>query len=247
MNNFYSIFVTYIDEKKMEAPMRNFISLLLVMLIGLQCRAADIYPLSNMPAKTIDGSVRNCGNRDVIMLNSKTDFLDTMFGNGTTNATIAGATAAGLAMATLALSDPYYIQVDGKNYVMIKDKTTNNWSADDFLGIEDTKATLFNGLRSLESDGDRRKITSNELKKAKIRFARVNPDGTVLANDRTKDLDLNRIDYIDMTNLRRVANSEVKGIAGHFNVYLKTNNNTKRMVIGYATLDNKDNLQIIFK
>lgn len=222
--------------------MKKIVSALFIMALGLQANATNIYPLSNLPSQTINGTVERCADRDIIMMNSRMSTYDSIFNTRSAVGAVAGA---GLALALLV--DPYYVQVDGVNYVMIKDKTSNKWTAQDFLGIEDTKETLFNGLKTVESDGDYTKITSNELKKAKIRFARVDKNGTVLANDRTKDLNLNKIDYIDMTTLQKVANSKVKGIAGHFRLFLKTKYNSRRMVIGYATLDNKDDLQISFK
>ena len=222
--------------------MKKIVSTLFIMALGLQANATNIYPLSNLPSQTINGTVERCADRDIIMMNSRMSTYDSIFNTRSAVGAVAGA---GLALALLV--DPYYVQVDGVNYVMIKDKTSNRWTAQDFLGIEDTKETLFNGLKTVESDGDYTKITSNELKKAKIRFARVDKNGTVLANDRTKDLNLNKIDYIDMTTLQKIANSKVKGIAGHFRLFLKTKDNSRRMVIGYATLDNKDDLQISFK
>ncbi|MBR3889125.1 hypothetical protein IKJ53_01285 [bacterium] len=222
--------------------MKKIVSALFIMALGLQANATNIYPLSNLPSQTINGTVERCADRDIIMMNSRMSTYDSIFNTRSAVGAVAGA---GLALALLV--DPYYVQVDGVNYVMIKDKTSNKWTAQDFLGIEDTKETLFNGLKTVESDGDYTKITSNELKKAKIRFARVDKNGTVLANDRTKDLNLNKIDYIDMTTLQKVANSKIKGIAGHFRLFLKTKDNSRRMVIGYATLDNKDDLQISFK
>lgn len=222
--------------------MKKIVSALFIMALGFQANATNIYPLSNLPSQTINGTVERCADRDIIMMNSRMSPYDSIFNTRSAVGAVAGA---GLALALLV--DPYYVQVDGVNYVMIKDKTSNKWTAQDFLGIEDTKETLFNGLKTVESDGDYTKITSNELKKAKIRFARVDKNGTVLANDRTKDLNLNKIDYIDMTTLQKIANSKVKGIAGHFRLFLKTKDNSRRMVIGYATLDNKDDLQISFK
>ena len=222
--------------------MKRIVSALFLLAFGLQANATNIYPLSNLPSQTIDGNIECRGDRDIIMMNSQMSTYDSIFNTRSAVGAVAGT---GLAMALLA--DPYYVQVDGVNYVMIKDKTSSNWTANDFLGIEDTKETLFNGLKSIESDGDYSKITSKELKKANIRFARVDKNGNVLANDRTKDLNLNKIDYIDMTSLKKVANSKVKGIAGHFRLFLKTTDNSRRMIIGYATLDNKDDLQISFK
>lgn len=222
--------------------MKKIVSALFIMALGLQANATNIYPLSNLPSQTINGTVERCADRDIIMMDSRMSTYDSIFNTRSAVGAVAGA---GLALALLV--DPYYVQVDGVNYVMIKDKTSNKWTAQDFLGIEDTKETLFNGLKTVESDGDYTKITSNELKKAKVRFARVDKNGTVLANDRTKDLNINKIDYIDMTTLQKVANSKVKGIAGHFRLFLKTKDNSRRMVIGYATLDNKDDLQISFK
>ena len=64
-------------------------------------------------------------------------------------------------------------------------------------------------------------------------------------NDRTKDFSLNKIDYIDIINLKRTANSESTGIFGHFNVYLKNSKN--RMVVGNVTYDTNEKIQVLFK
>ena len=50
-----------------------------------------------------------------------------------------------------------------------------------------------------------------------------------------------------MLNLRKTANSEATDIFGHFNLYLNTNNGSKKLVIGYVTLDMNKNLEILFK
>ena len=130
---------------------------------------------------------------------------------------------------------------------MVKDKNTQDWSEQDLLGINDPKDNVFLSLKSLESDGNPDKLTGEEIKQAGVRLVLLNNDGTLLVNNRQKDYNLNKIDYIDMKNIKKTANSDQTGIFGHFNVYLKTKSQKPKMVVGYITFDTKNNLEILFK
>lgn len=226
--------------------MKRFVYFLLIMLIGLQCQAVENFTLELPSATQVDGKVKSRGNKDIITLNAEqgSAYLEWLLSDSssTTN-TIA---SNGSFMNWL-LNDPYLVQIDGHKYIMIKDNPSKKWSKNDILGIDDTKETIFKALKGLESDGDRSKITSEELKKANIRFVRIADDGAILVNDRKQDYSLEKISYIDMNRLRRLANSSVTGIFGHFNIHLKTDNNSKRIVIGYVTLHKDNSEKIIFK
>ena len=50
-----------------------------------------------------------------------------------------------------------------------------------------------------------------------------------------------------MLALRRTANSSVTGVFGHFNLYLKTKNKSKKMVVGYVTINTDKSLKMLFK
>lgn len=156
-------------------------------------------------------------------------------------------TVAMLKAAARSMRDPYVITINGVTYVMVKDRKDNNWSADDILGINDPKENRFASLIALNSDRNYGKLTPAELKKANVRFVRMTKDGVLLVKDRNKDFDLNKIDYIDIINLKRTANSKNTGIFGHFTVFLKTDNNKKRAVVGYVTYETKETINVLFK
>lgn len=201
--------------------------------------AIELFPYKSQQAQAIQGTVKTNGCTDIITLPANDEFniIDELF---------RPSTAVALPVIALAL-DPYVIPVDGVNYVMVKDKKTNDWSEKDLLGIDDPKDNMFLSLRSLESDGNYAKLTPSELKKAGVRLVKLNADGTLLVNDRKQDFDLNKIDYIDMLKLKQTANSENTGVFGHFNVYLKTKGTSKKMTVGYVTFDTHSNLKILFK
>ena len=143
--------------------------------------------------------------------------------------------------------DPYVVTINNNTYVMVKDRKDNNWSADDILGINDPKENRFASLVALNSDLNHARLTPEELKKAGVRFVRMGTDGSLLVKERNKDFNLNKIDYIDIINLKRTANSANTGIFGHFTVFLKTNTAKKRAVVGYVTFETKETINVLFK
>ena len=217
--------------------MKKILTVLCLLVFCSSVFAVEFYPYKNNVGVPVNGTIRTEGCNDYITLPSKS--------NLTRNFTRMG--VAGAVLPLLLVADPYIIPVDGVNYIMVVDRNDNNWSKNDLLGINDPKENRFASLIKLNSDGDYSKITSEELKKANIRLVRTDKNGNLLVNDRKKDLDLNKIAYIDIINLKRTANSEQTGIFGHFNVYIKTKNNQTKMVIGYVTFDTYDNLEILFK
>lgn len=233
--------------------MKKLVYLLCFMLLGLQCQATEIFPLSNIETSRINGTVQTRGNKDVITVNvdSQTDNLSDILTNTLNQRTLINATnnviASAATRSRATARDPYLVKIDGINYIMIIDNPSKKWSKNDILGIDDTKDTIFQSLKGLESDGDRTKLTPQELKRANIRFVKLDNNGALLVNDKTQDYNLDKISYIDMTNLRNIANGSVTGVFGHFNLYLKTNNNSKKMVIGYVTLHSDNDLKTLFK
>ncbi len=143
-------------------------------------------------------------------------------------------------------ADPYIIEVDGTKYMMIKDNKDGRWDESDILGINDPKENLFLSLVYLNTDSDGSKLSAKELANGGVRFVAVGADGKLALNDKSKDFDLKKIDYIDLANLKQLANSEDTGLFGHFNVYLKTSNGSKRLVIGQVTFDRKAELKSLF-
>lgn len=138
--------------------------------------------------------------------------------------------------------DPYIININGKNYVLVKDSPDNNWTVENILGCTDNKNDLFASLKNLESDNDKTKITNKELQKANIRFVLLNSDQVLALNDRNSDYNLDNVQYIDMKNLRTaLGNKNDDGTFGYFYVIIKENGK-KRAYPGRVTFEDKQEL-----
>ena len=240
--------------------MKKIFYFLLIMFLGLSCQAAEIFQLELAPSIKVDGKVKTRGNKDTIIMNAEppsSAVYDALFNNNssssstTTSSSTSTSSTDAIASSRITtnrnLSDPYIVRIDGNNYIMVINNPTNKWDKNNILGIDDTKETLFKSLMELESDGDYTKLTSKELKQANIRFVKVDENGAILVNDKKQDFSLDKIDYIDMSRLRKLANGSVTGIFGHFNVYLKTDNNNKKMIVGYVTIQEDNSEDILFK
>lgn len=143
--------------------------------------------------------------------------------------------------------DPYIVTINNKNYVLVKDSKDNKWSPENILGYDDSRDNLFYSLKQLESDGNALKITEHELKNANIRFVLLNNDGTLELNDRSKDFDLKKVQYIDMKNLRTaLGNKNQDGTFGYFYVVVK-DGNTRRAYPGRVTFEEKEELNKYIK
>lgn len=226
-------------KKEIEVNMKKLI-VLLCLLLGANCVYAEkIYQYRNTTPINSSDSVKVRGCHEHVSLPSRqnnSNVIESFF---------AGSSVATVLMA--AAMDPYIIEIDGAKYVLVKDRKDGKWSEKDLLGFDDPKTNRFASLVKLNSDTDFSKVTSAELKKAKIRFVRINSDGALLVNDRTKDYNLNKIDYIDIIDLKRTANAKETGIFGHFTLFLKTENGKKRAVVGYVTYENDENIKVMFK
>ena len=143
--------------------------------------------------------------------------------------------------------DPYIVNIEGKNYVLVKDSKDNKWTVDNILGSNDSRDDLFASLKALESDGDSSKITEKELKAANIRFVLLNDDESLELNDRTKDYDLSKVKYIDIKNLRTaLGNKNQDGTFGYFYVIAKENLKAKAYP-GRVTFEDKQELNKYIK
>lgn len=143
--------------------------------------------------------------------------------------------------------DPYIVTINNKNYILIKDSKDNKWSTENILGYEDSKENLFASLKNLETDGDNSKISVDELRKADIRFAHLNSDGSVALNERNLDYSLDNVLYIDMKNLRTaLGNKNQDGTFGYFYVIIQ-DGNKKRPVAGRVTFEEKEELNKYIK
>lgn len=138
----------------------------------------------------------------------------------------------------MAVSDPFVIKIDGVQYVMIKDNKDGIWDEKDILGFYDTPELLFSSLVALNQNADT-KITPDELKSQNIRLAAVGNDGKLLVKNNASDFDINKINYIDIKKLRKLANATPDGVFGHFNVHLTDG----RMIVGFVTFSDSDHLK----
>ena len=146
-----------------------------------------------------------------------------------------------------AFLDPYIININGKSYVLVKDSKDNNWTAENILGYTDSRSDLFESLKNIESDGDKTKITSEELKKANIRLVLLNSDQTLALNDRNLDFDVNKVQYIDMKNLRTaLGNKNEDGTFGYFYAIINENGKNKAYP-GRVTFEEKEELDKYIK
>ncbi|GEM_PF-4557692 len=221
--------------------MKKFLLFMSLMLLGASFVCAEdakLFPYKGTAINDVSNGVKIDGCNEYVSIPAKNPFTLTGAFLGTTTAS---------AILIPMLLDPYVIEIDGNKYVLVKDRKDNKWTEKDLLGYEDPKTNRFQSLIGLNSDGDHSKITPAELRKANIRFVRMDKKGALLVNDRKKDYNLNKIDYIDIINLKRTANAESTGIFGHFTVYLKTNNVAKRAVVGYVTFETNEKIQILFK
>ena len=227
------------------------LSLIFSLSIGLCSNATSIFPYQSLQAQPLGGAITVDGCVDRVTLSSSgtSNFWDD-FTNLAWQSAIAANIYAVSRRSTVQISvtnDPYIVPIDGVNYVMVKDKKTDDWNENDLLGYDDPKDSMFSSLKLLEQDGNYAQITSAELKNAGIRLVKLAEDGTLLVKDRKQDLNLSKIKYIDMLNLKRTANSENTGIFGHFNVYLNTDDGSRKMTVGYVTFDTHSNLKILFQ
>lgn len=149
--------------------------------------------------------------------------------------------------AVRAFLDPYIININGINYVLVKDSKDNNWTVENILGSEDSREDLFGSLKKLESDGNSDKISVEELKKANIRFVLLNKDESLALNEREKDFDISKVQYIDMKNLRTaLGNKNQDGTFGYFYVIIK-DGVSKRAYPGRVTFEDKQELNKYIK
>lgn len=124
--------------------------------------------------------------------------------------------------------DPYIFKYQGSNYIFIIDNG-KKLLRDSILGISDTRENLFVSLNSLDKNNDD-KITPDELRRAKIRLMRISDKGKLIINQK-KDFAINRINYIDLSEIKSITNSADSGINGHYYIYLKNNKKIVGLVI----------------
>lgn len=140
--------------------------------------------------------------------------------------------------------DPYMVKIDGTKYYLLFENGTSNYTYNNLLGCTGaSKSDMFTPLRNLERDGDISRLTGEELKSAGIRFVAQNFDDTLAFNDKTKDFDLNKISYIDMTRLRITPATVAYG---NFDVYVKKDNGSLKKIIGKVSMRGYRSIKRLF-
>lgn len=139
--------------------------------------------------------------------------------------------------------DPYIVNIQGTEYVLVKDSKNNEWGIENIVGYDDKKDDMFGALKKLENDGNKDKINKDELKNADIRFVKLNSDGSLALNERELDFDIEKIQYIDMKNLRTaLGNKNQDGTFGYFYVIIKDDNG-KKAYPGRVTFESEEELK----
>lgn len=129
--------------------------------------------------------------------------------------------------------DPFMVKIDGVKYYMMFGGAENP-SSKNLLGCSGRrKMDFFAPLRALDSDGDYESLTADELRSAGIRFVAADIHNTLLYNDKSKDFDMNKVDYIDMTRLR-VTPAAVG--YGNFDLYIKDERGKLKKIIGKVSV-----------
>ena len=128
---------------------------------------------------------------------------------------------------------PFWVKVGDTNYYFLKTRVDGNYSYKDLVGCDRQKKQLFESLYELDSDKDLSKITSDELKKAGIRLVSVKLNGKLELNDLSKDVPIENVLYIDMTNTATYTDRFARP-SGTFAIYMKTDRSSKQKLIGHS-------------
>ncbi|MGN0006001.1 MAG: hypothetical protein ACI37Z_08555 [Candidatus Gastranaerophilaceae bacterium] len=224
--------------------MKKFFAILVISMLGMPAFSAQNFTLKatpTMPART---------NTTANTTNSINNFSDAV-GFGIRN-TIGYTGAIGMASGVAGRSknqsvsrsvDPYFIEVDGNKYIFIKDNHDNVLDSNDILGINDTKENVFASLRPLDKNGDNR-LSGDELASAGIRIVRLNSNGKLIYNDKSKDFKNSDVVFIYMSGLRKsYQNDKNIGEFGLFDVVVKRPDNTKKIVTGIVTFENEKQIK----
>lgn len=141
--------------------------------------------------------------------------------------------------------DPYVLQIDGNKYMLIKENNDKKFNKQDILGITDTQETVFASLKPLDINNDS-KLTGEELTKSNVRLVKIGKDGKLI-NDKKQDFQNSKIVYIYMKELRKAyKNNGDTGDFGMYDVLVKNDNGTTKLVTGYVTFESEEELSRYF-
>ena len=141
--------------------------------------------------------------------------------------------------------DPYVLQIDGNKYMLVKENNDKKFDKQDILGITDTQETVFVSLRPLDINRDS-KLTGEELTKSNVRLVKIGKDGKLI-NDKKQDFQNSKIVYIYMKELRKAyKNNGNTGDFGMYDVLVKNDNGTTKLVTGYVTFESESEISRYF-
>lgn len=143
-------------------------------------------------------------------------------------------------------NDPYMIKISNNKYYLVKDSLNNQYTLNNIIGYTDKRGSLFTAMRKLDLNKDN-KITSSELKKQNIRFVRLDFTNKLILYDKTKDFNLNNIEFIDLSTLRESVNNGNIGSFGYFDVYVKLNDGIIKKITGCVTFETDKELMELIK
>ncbi|MEW5822563.1 MAG: hypothetical protein AB1782_20385 [Cyanobacteriota bacterium] len=112
------------------------------------------------------------------------------------------------------MTDPYEVNINGEKYVFVQDKNKNGKvdGESEFLGFNDKKGNLFNGMKKLDSNGDGQ-VSKAEMDAQGVKLQKVDSNGKLTSQ--AKD-----VQGVDLASFKENANFNGSGEAGSFNVKL---------------------------
>ena len=225
--------------------MKKFLAILMFSMFGMPVFSAQNFTLKATPTTPADI------NSAINTTNSVNNFSDavtygirnTVSYTGINNSSSSIRTKNPTTRATVKSVDPYFIEVDGNRYMFIKDNHDKVFNASDILGINDTKENVFASLKQLDKNRDNR-LSGNELISAGVRIVRLNQDGKLIYNDKSKDFKNSDVVFIYMSGLRKsYQNDQNTGEFGLFDVVVKRPDNTKKIVTGIVTFESEEEVK----
>ncbi len=225
--------------------MKKFFAILVVSMFGMPVFSAQNFTLKATPTTPADI------NSAINTTNSVNNFSDavtygirnTVSYTGINNSSSSIRTKNPTTRAIVKSVDPYFIEVDGNRYMFIKDNHDKVFNASDILGINDTKENVFASLKQLDKNRDNR-LSGNELISAGVRIVRLNQDGKLIYNDKSKDFKNSDVVFIYMSGLRKsYQNDQNTGEFGLFDVVVKRPDNTKKIVTGIVTFESEEEVK----
>lgn len=144
-----------------------------------------------------------------------------------------------------AVTTPYWVKINNTKYYLVKNRVDGNYSYRDFVGCDKPKRQLFMPFAELDSDGDRTKLTSEELKKADVRLVAEKINGKLALSDTSKDFPLEEVLYIDMMTLATFTDRYTRPF-GKFSIYIKTDSGRARKYTGHVSFQRQRYLEQMF-